>query len=366
MSKKDQFDEMTAAGGLGPQAHVPSDEDLARAESFVRGLPFVQEEIQIYLARRLVPEAKMLSELLRSDPVAAAALVAESIQEEIVREYVRLKVRENVRKKKGGGGYVLYSPNKGKKHPPKAVGTFPTKKAAKEAEMNRFPPQDPKKLARLRKTVKSLKNDRNNDGKPDQKQKQPKPAKMKESLFREEQTGSRWDERISKLPPDVLQNDKKLAALHGDVQKKSAAALGQAVQAAKNAFKPLKMKVEASKPQTKDGKMFVELKLDAETTSVGPIHIYIEDGHVRLEVGEQARSSFTRLEPAQTKAIRSELATLQEEKLDQIESVRAAINKRDAYLDGVEARVDNAMAKMTKLELLAMKNLLVAKYKGGR
>lgn len=70
-----------------------------------------------------------------------------------VRELVRKRVKEVVRKKPGGGGFVLYSPNKGKKGKPKAVGTFPDRASAKAAELARFPPKDPNKVAKLRKQV---------------------------------------------------------------------------------------------------------------------------------------------------------------------------------------------------------------------
>ena len=46
------------------------------------------------------------------------------------------RISEIVRKKAGGGGYNLYSPNKGKKKNPKPVGEFPTRIAAKRAEEN--------------------------------------------------------------------------------------------------------------------------------------------------------------------------------------------------------------------------------------
>lgn len=73
-----------------------------------------------------------------------------------IRELIRNKVREVVRKKAGGGGYVLYAPNKGKKGRARGVGTFPTKLGAKRAELARFPPKDPGKLKRLRREVDRL------------------------------------------------------------------------------------------------------------------------------------------------------------------------------------------------------------------
>lgn len=76
-----------------------------------------------------------------------------------VREMIKAKVREVVRKKAGGGGYVLYAPNKGKKGKAKSLGSFPTKLGAKRAELSRFPPKDPAKLKRLRREVDRLTKD---------------------------------------------------------------------------------------------------------------------------------------------------------------------------------------------------------------
>ena len=73
-----------------------------------------------------------------------------------IRELIKNKVREVVRKKAGGGGFVLYAPNKGKKGKARGVGTFPTKLGAKRAELARFPPKDPGKLKRLRREVDKL------------------------------------------------------------------------------------------------------------------------------------------------------------------------------------------------------------------
>lgn len=81
---------------------------------------------------------------------------ANMIRESVVRKVVKNKINEVVRKKAGGGGYVLYSPNKGKKKAATPIASFPTKLAAKRAELARFPPKDPKKLQRLRKEIEKL------------------------------------------------------------------------------------------------------------------------------------------------------------------------------------------------------------------
>lgn len=98
-----------------------------------------------------------------------------------VRELVKNKVKEVVRKKAGGGGYALYAPNKGKKGKAKPVGTFPTKLGAKRAELARFPPKDSQKLQRLRKEVDKLGKDPKKSAEKEKKAHAKKDAKNESS-----------------------------------------------------------------------------------------------------------------------------------------------------------------------------------------
>ena len=68
-------------------------------------------------------------------------------------------MKEVVRKKPGGGGWLLYAPNPGKKKGSSKKGEFPTKLGAKRAQLARFPPKDAYKLNRLRKEVDRLTKD---------------------------------------------------------------------------------------------------------------------------------------------------------------------------------------------------------------
>ena len=103
------------------------------------------------------------NEMSTAGSVVGAHVPPEELSEEelmnMVRELVRHRVKEVVRKKPGGGGYTLYAPNKGKKGKSKALGTFPTKLGAKRAELARFPPKDPEKLKRLRRQVDKMARD---------------------------------------------------------------------------------------------------------------------------------------------------------------------------------------------------------------
>ena len=140
--------------------------------------------------------------------------VADKMRMFAVRELVRQKVREVVRKKEGGGGYVLYAPNKGKKGKPRNLGTFPTKLGAKRAELARNPPKEPAKLQRLRKYVKRLSKKPQGD---DEKK------KKRESVIREAGTpfapGSTQVARMSppagsgQIMPDVQSFGRALAKL---------------------------------------------------------------------------------------------------------------------------------------------------------
>lgn len=104
----------------------------------------------------------------------------------LVKELIKKKMKEVVRKTPGGGGYTLYAPNKGKKSKPRSVGSFPTKLGAKRAELARFPPKDPNKLKRLRKEVDRLTKDPKKAAEREKKAREKKPKK--EAFVREAPT----------------------------------------------------------------------------------------------------------------------------------------------------------------------------------
>jgi hypothetical protein len=171
-------------------------------------------------------------------------VVAEQIRERVLREFVRATLREVVRKKKGGAGFVLFSPNQGKKKAPKAAGSFPTKLGAKKAELARFPPKDPGKLQRLRKEVERLLKDPKKRAETEKKAKDDvkkeskelveaaiisheildsllvsRPKVMRESLFKEAAPGSDWDQYIARMPDKVLSADKRFQTVQKNIAK---------------------------------------------------------------------------------------------------------------------------------------------------
>ena len=164
---------------------------------------------------------------------------------EHVKGLIRQLVHEIIRKKPGGGGYLLYSPNKGKKKDPKPVGEFPTRLSAKRAELARFPPKDTEQLKRARKRLDRLAKDPKKRADAERrdtmgsdtptsksapkgrtgKQKKPAPKKesvfdvmtsaafrsLNEALFREDDLpGSPWDERLA---PRVVEKLRELLGL---------------------------------------------------------------------------------------------------------------------------------------------------------
>lgn len=314
--------------------------------------------------------------------------VAENMRTHAVRELVRKRVREVVRKKAGGGGFVLYSPNNGKKKAPKAVGEFPTKLGAKRAELARFPPKDPAKLARLRREVdKLVKNPKKAAEKEKQAAQQkgtakkhvPKPKKegvendalfrrvvsklVKESLFREEKTGSEWDEYIGKLSGKALTGDKKFQNLQKNIEKKTEGALSTALASIKKALKKdVKLKDFGVK-KSDDGKTYTAFSAVMDHVEVGPVYIYVEGGVPKIEVSDQARAALTKCDPDSAKLFRAELVTVQERVLDGMDDLTKAIEARDRYLAKVEQDVDSFVAGLTPLQVSMLKQLLVKKYR---
>lgn len=170
-------DESGAGGVAGFQVPMGIRQRKAKVDKLLKQHPDIGEGIALaYLGQLGEQDAEQVGNMLdMGDHVG----VAEKMRMHAVRELVRNKVREVVRKKPGGGGYVLYAPNKGKKGKSKASGSFPTKAGAKRAELARFPPKDSKKLVRMRKHIQKL------TKKPNADDRSKKAAPKKESFVSE-------------------------------------------------------------------------------------------------------------------------------------------------------------------------------------
>lgn len=326
---------------------------------------------------------------------------ADMVREEVVRQTIRNKIAEVVRKKKGGGGYVLYAPNKGKKHNSKAVGNFPTKLAAKRAELARFPPKDAGKLRRLRKEVDKLMKDPKKRAEVEKRAMKAKGTdtphhagrprghkigegytremveaavlskiiikdvqkNLHEGLFREERQGSEWDEFIGKISNKALQSDTGFRRLQAQIEKATEASLGQATKVIQKALgADAKVKVSASPGKTDSGQTFAPFSIEVETASVGPIYLYVDKGLPAIEMSDEAKNSLTKVTPGAAKAIRAALAGAQDN-LEKVSGVADAVAQRDSYLSKLETKIDRMIASMSPIQISVLKQLLVKKYK---
>lgn len=312
---------------------------------------------------------------------------ADDVKDYIIRMLVSNKIKEVVRKKPGGGGYVLYSPNKGKKNKAKDVGNFPTKLGAKRAELQRFPPKDPQKLARLRKQIDRLMKDPKKAAEKERAAAKEKHESIKlttestlrkvdfmhrriiakvikESLFREEKTGSEWDDYISKLSKQALSDDKKFKKHQDSIEKKTRAVLQDAFNSINKAVKKdVKLKNFGVKKNEEKKKTYLAFSATFSNVAVEPIYIYVDNGVPKIEVSDTARVALTKTDPDTAKLFRAELVTVQENVLDKVDSLIDAIGSRDKYLTKVESEVDSFVAGLSPLQISLLKQLLVKKYR---
>lgn len=306
---------------------------------------------------------------------------SEMDMEGALREVIRARLREIVRKKPGGGGWLLYAPNPGKKKNPKPVGEFPTKLGAKSAELQRFPPKDPDKLKKSRASIDKLRKnpkkaaekereaDKSAKGKKSKKENVERAVKdaIRESLFREAPDSSAWDELMARLSKQAVMSDKKLQQFEKLIGKQSETALRDGVKAIQASLKKSKFIVQSAGEVKKggSGKMFVPFSIsDKEgAASVGPIFLFIEDGRVKIEVSESARSGMTQLDGARSKILKGELVGMQEDLLDSMDSVVKIVKKRDDYLTKMQDSLDDYVGDLSALEISMLKNLLVNKYR---
>jgi len=387
-----QKNEMTAGGALiGYQMPLGTRRKL---EAFMEALNLLESDRQLFFMHVSKACAESISKNLdEGKMLEASKIVVDKIEENLIRSLIREKLREVVRKKKGGAGYALYSPNQGKKKPPKSVGEFPTKLQAKRAELQRFPPKDMSKLKRLRHEVERLQKDpkkakekesewagkkkdvasKKRDDKAKAKKESLQLVKsfvmqtMNEALFREEEdAGSRWDERMVKLSKAALEADKKLQSLQKNIEKKGESTISTAFQIIQKTLKPRKMQAKSDgikKDQSRQ-KTFLQFTITVDMTDVGPFYIFVENGKPKIEMSDEAKKLLMKIEAEKAKLLRAELITAQEDSLDIMSDIQDAVEKRDTYLDKLESRVDDFVSGLNATELTVLKNLLVQKYRG--
>lgn len=338
----------------------------------------------------LTPSAKRR----RSEGMGAAAMgangpMARDPKREAFVAAVRSMVREVVRKKAGGGGFALYAPNKGKKKNPKPVGEFPTRLAAKNAELARFPPKDPEQLKKMRARLDKIKKDpkkraavekqdltgnrkTKRSGAPARERKKRKESLVRlmtqdlhERLFHEDEVpGSPWDERMASLHPDAISSDRRLHMLHRGMEKASIGALGDAHKGLSKVLRGMvKVNPGDISFDSDRKKTFMPVMLDCDGMEIGPVHLYVDGGHIKIEVSKDARAAIAQLEPDTARDLRGGLMSFEEDHLPRIDGAQKAWAARDSYLDRLHGRLEKHAAGLSGVEHHLMKGLLT---KGGK
>lgn len=320
-------------------------------------------------------------------------------EEEAVRSFVKKKVQEIVRKKKGGGGFILYKPNAGKKGPAKAVGEFPTKTLAKQAELMRFPPRDPKKLKNAKKEVDAMRKrkrksesldrlrdrlfeaaadtlDRLEDpdaekvdaGQVDQPaeeptqttvQDAPPPTPTEKEPSREDE--SRWEELLSSVSQDAIKRDSRLRSLHQKMENQAIKALEKTV---KSLSSQISYKVGKGKTgRDRMGRPYIAATIQTDSGKVGPIYMYVRGDLLHVVSNGDVKSDIMKLDPESAKEIKDALAELPN-RFDG-SKIKDAIEQRDAYLATIEGEMDDFLSDLDGLEMTVIKRLMADKYAGG-
>lgn len=332
-----------------------------------------------FVTAKSVTESMSIKEILEYQE--QGGIVPEHVRRAIESK-VQNMVSELVKKKPGGGGYILYSPNKGKKKSPKAVGEFPTKLAAKQAELARFPPDDPEALKRARarlakilkdpkKRIEMEKNDITSRKKP-KKSGAPKrerrkesvvhelSAMLKESLFPEDDIpGSPWDERISTLSPEAISSDKTYHGYHKGIQRASAMALVNASKALQKIFrgnatvKPGEVGIDDRR------RSFMPLSIDYDGDEIGPIHVCVDGGgSLKIELPDEVRQAIQGLDPERSSLLRDQLQEFQDDYLSEICDASDAWTERDSYLDKLKSRAEKHIKGLSPIELHIIRQAL--------
>lgn len=344
--------------------------------------------------------------------------------EDAVRALVRKKVKEVVRKKKGGG-YALYSPNMGKKKPAKKVGEFPTRGQAKKAEMLRFPPKDIKKRKALKKTVDRLKNKREGvehesyleelrdrlaeaaeDALDD------KEAEKDTATPPEEPEGTSPEDAAADLDAapadDAEMGDAEMDAPVDDPEaepadpvepsvrpatapqeespwedllsklsdvavkkdpklrklvKKVGNATERALEKSVKTLGRLTSGVKAGKVgKDRVGRPYITATIELKSGDVGPVFIYVKGETLHVVSDGKVKSSIMKLDPDEAREVKQALKDLP----DRFDSrdLEKAVALRDKYLEEMELDLDGYLSELDALELSMLKRLVADKYSG--
>jgi hypothetical protein len=310
--------------------------------------------------------------------------VADAVREHVVREAVKNKIK-NIVRRKPGGGYAIYKamPGNAKSEP---RGNYPNKAAAKRALAQ--VETDPDRKARLQKQVRMLqKHPEKNIGKPiPKKQKQPPktahiPKKpkikkeefellrstisvlIKEALFREQQVGSPWDQHLANIPVEALAKDSKFQSLQKKIDKATETVLKDAFNTIKKEVRQFAKVDGGDLSRTSDGRTYLVFSAKLGNIVVEQVYIYAESGIPRVEFSPQADRGLADAERPLEDAFRGRIASLQEKVFAKYTQLAEAVAARDSYLAKKQQEATAYLQKLTPLELVLLKGVIAKQFR---
>jgi hypothetical protein len=109
------------------------------------------------------------------------------------------------------------------------------------------------------------------------------------------------------------------------------------------------------------GKTFMPVMLDVDGAEVGPLHLYIDGGHVKIELSADARQQISELEPDTARKLRGSLSTYEADHLPKISDARKAWMGRDRHMDDMHVKLQRHISGMSDVERHLAKQLLKGK-----
>lgn len=306
---------------------------------------------------------------------------ADMVREHSVRMLVRKMLPEIVRKKPGGG-YVVYKPkdpqrDKGK--PPQKAGEVGNLANAYEklATLTKDPKQRERLIKRANRARKHPESFKTRTSFHVQGQKKPVPKKegidllkavvshlVQERLFREEATGSGWDEHLSKFSSKALEGDSKFKNLQKKIDKVTETVLVDAFNAIKKAVgKTAKLQDKGVKKHEDLGQTILTFSAQIGDVNIEPIFIYVEHGVPAIELSQEAEAGLSNADPDDADMFRGKLGTVQEKTLSKVKDLLTVIEARDKYLSKVQDDLDKYVSGLSPLQVSLLKVLLVKKYR---
>ena len=327
----------------------------------------------------------MREEFTRYAAVEDYDSMADMVRESVARRAVRERMSEVVRKNKKTGKFILYAPNTGKKHTSKPVAEFSTKLAAKRAELAKFPPKDPEKLARLKKQVEKLLTD------PKARAKE---VMMKEVVSRDlfelalmsivigrdvkscvlkeewnfedkpRQSGDEYQKFVKSFSKRAMNNDKDFQGEQENYKTAAEKALtSKAIEISKELGAEMKP-LQAPKKH-KDGKIYMPFSLTAkDQPELRPIFLYADGAKVKVRIGKEAKAALTTFTDANmADKVRSRLGNLNEEETPDDPNLAPAYGQMVDSTKGIYAFLDDFLSKLTPRAMAMLKQLWRTKYR---